>query len=89
MYKAASYETIFFNILPQNTSPVELFLKSYLKKANKNYLKTLASSHGNSKDLLSSFLAMRQVDISFECTLHGALMQRLLPRVPKWVGQQC
>lgn len=67
-----------------------LFLKSYFKeKEKKYYLKTLASSHGNSKDLLSSFLAMRQVDISFECTLHGALMQRLLPRVPKWVGQQC
>lgn len=36
MYKAASYETILFNILPQNTSPVELFLKSYLKKNKKN-----------------------------------------------------
>lgn len=38
---------------------------------------------------LSSSLAVRQVDISFECMLLRALMQRLLPRVPKWVGQQC
>lgn len=38
MNKAASYETIFFNIFPQNTSPVVLFPKSYLKKKRKKKL---------------------------------------------------
>lgn len=59
---------------------MELFPTPFLKE------ETLATFHENSKDLLSSFLAMPEVDILFECTLNRALMQRLLSRVPKWVG---
>lgn len=71
------------------------FLKSYKNEGHPSHPPTPPTCSGEiglwqaQQALLPSFLAVRQVDISFECTLLWALMQRLLPRVPKWVGQWC
>lgn len=75
--------------------PMVAFLKSYKNEGLPSHPPTPPTRSREiglwqaQQELLSSFLAVRQVDISFECMLLWALMQRLLPRVPKWVGQWC